>query len=152
MVLGRMYNYDDYPKRNKVLSKQYFSKALKYSLKNCRQSIGSACYDAAWLYDAGALSIKDKGKAKQFYAKVCRLDSLDGCLAMAAIYELSKDMKKVAELYRKTCDRYGAMCGYLAWLYQGGDRNLKKNPILAEKYFRKACEFGDEDACKEITP
>ena len=152
MVLGRIYNDDDYPKRNKALSKQYFSKALKYSLKNCTRNIGSACYNAAWLYDTDALGIKDKGKAKQFYVKACRLDSLDGCLAMATIYESSKDMKKAAELYRKICERDGGMCGYLAMLYQYGNGTLEKDLVLAEKYYRKACELGDDDSCKEIEP
>ncbi len=151
LVLGRMYNNNDYLTKNQVLAKQYFSKALKYSLKNCSQSIGSACDDAAWLYDTDVLGVKDKEKAKQFYAKACRLDSLDGCLSMAAIYESSRDMKKAVELYRKVCERYGGMCGYLATLYQYGDGNLKKDPVLAKKYYRKACELGDEAACKEIT-
>jgi TPR repeat protein len=152
LILGKMYNNDDYFTKNKVLSKQYFSKALKYSLKNCSQSISFACYNAAWLYDTDVLGIKDEEKAKQFYAKACRLDSLDGCLAMAAIYELSRDMKKAVELYRKVCERYGGMCGYLAVLYRYGDSNLEKDPVLAKKYYRKACELGNEKACKEITP
>ena len=151
MVLGRIYNSDDYPARNQVLTKQYFSKALKYSLKNCSQSIGTACYDAAWLYDTDVLGVAEKKKAKQFYAKACRLDSLSGCLSMAAIYQLS-DIKKAVEFYRKVCERYGEMCGYLALLYQYGDGNLKKDLILAKKYYRKSCELGDEDACKEIMP
>ena len=152
MVLGRMYNNDDYLKRNKLLAKQYFSKALKYSLKNCSQSIGSACYDAAWLYDTDVLGVKDKAKAKQFYAKSCRLDSLDGYIAMAAYLEVSRDMKKAAELYRKVCERYGEMCGYLAVLYRYGNGNLEKDLVLAQKYFRKACNLGEKDACKEVRP
>jgi len=150
MVLGRMYNNDDYPKRDQVLAKQYFSKALKYSLKNCTQSIGSACNDAAWLYSTDVLEVKDKEKAKQFYTKACILDSLDGCMSMAHYMKELKDMKKAVEFYRKVCERHGQECSYLAYLYEYGNGNLESDPDLAKKYYRKACELGEEMGCVGI--
>lgn len=93
MVLGAIYSNDKFAAKNKAVAKQYFSKALKYSLKNCNHGIGSACYYAALLHETDTLGVKNEKKANQFYKRACALNNLDGCMVSAVYFEASGDIK-----------------------------------------------------------
>lgn len=80
---------------------------------------------------------RDLRRAEDFFREGCALGDPESC---DAVHEL--------ELLQR-CDRYGAFaCAELARAHASGD-GMKRDRALAQRYYRKACLLGADDACRE---
>jgi hypothetical protein len=82
-------------------------------------------------------STRDLREAEGFFREGCALGDPESC---DGVHEL--------ELLQR-CDRYGAFaCAELARAHESGD-GMTRDRALAQRYYRKACLLGADDACRE---
>lgn len=142
-------------------------KALEYYKKACELGDGNACIVLAnmYYYEQGGVA-KDIKKANELYKKAatlyeksCEIGDIRACHILAAMYENGKgvqeDAKQAIKFYEKSCDLGNADdCFKIALMYEeakGIEKDLKKANefyIKALEGYKKACEFGDNEACK----
>ncbi len=115
------------------------------------QDIAFACGKLGLIYDgenSKGLIEKDEKKSEAYYQKACELQNNNACFMLAIIYESKQNMKKSIKYYTKLCERGAGSCQYIALLYDIGDDGIDRDPEKVKKYYQKACEYGDEDACR----
>lgn len=78
-------------------------------------------------------------------AKLIANDLSDGVRAYKA-----NNYAKAIEIFKKSCENKNAMaCGILGAMYESA-QSVSYDKELAKKYFIKACDLGDQDACEFI--
>lgn len=88
-------------------------------------------------YHAAEGPARDLRRAEGFYREGCALGDPESC---NGVHELELEQR---------CDRYGAFaCAELARSHATGD-GMKRDRALAQRYYRKACLLGSDDACRE---
>ncbi len=137
-------------KEGKVVKHNYAKakeddRVIKYR-RACDYGDGFACYDLAFLYERGSLVAKNDEKANQLYLRACRLNN-NACLAIATYYEAEDNPKEAIYYFDKACETNGKVCSHLAELYEAGKYGLDKDLEKAKKYYKKACDHGNKDAC-----
>ena len=91
----------------------------------------------AGLHFQGEGPARDHRRAEGFFRDGCALGDPESC---DGVHEL--------ELLQR-CDRYGAFaCAELARAHASGD-GMIRDRALAQRYYRKACLLGADDACRE---
>ncbi|MEP7123183.1 MAG: hypothetical protein ABJE95_19805 [Byssovorax sp.] len=79
---------------------------------------------------------RDLRRAESFYREGCSLGDEESC---NSVHELELEQR---------CDRYGAFaCAELAHAHETGD-GMTRDRALAQRYYRKACLLGADDACR----
>jgi hypothetical protein len=79
---------------------------------------------------------RDLRRAEAFYRDGCALGDAESC---DGVHELELEQR---------CDRYGAFaCAELARAHSTGD-GMKRDMALSQRYYRKACLLGADDACR----
>lgn len=73
-----------------------------------------ACFNAAALYDAGPLAIRDPAKAADYFTRLCNFGEPNSCLHLGNLYldgrGVAKDVPKARALYTLAC-RSGVKAG-----------------------------------------
>lgn len=74
----------------------------------CRkQNQPRACFNAAALYDAGPLAIRDPAKAADYYTRLCNYGDANSCLSLGNLFldgrGVEKDAHKAKELFTLAC-------------------------------------------------
>ena len=104
--------------------------------RGCEHENAFSCRLAGQHYQADAPG-RDLRRAEGFFREGCALGDPESC---DGVHEL--------ELLQR-CDRYGAFaCAELARAHASGD-GMKRDRALAQRYYRKACLLGADDACRE---
>jgi uncharacterized protein len=99
----------------------------------------------------------DKEKAWKYLTKSCDLKYGFACFSMGYQYVGGKSLGKrfqendikACMYYKKACDYNEALgCSYLGCYYNIGAEGIPKDRAIANEYFRKACELGDNGSCE----
>lgn len=160
--LGLMYHAGLGVRQNTQKAKNYYEKAC--NLKN-----GSGCSNLGYMYYMGQISSRDFKKAKIYYEKACNeLNNHLGCLNLGNLYYMGhgvkQSYKQAKKFIKKGCDlKLPEACAALKQIdnevdcisendvracYQSGEYFYNKLEFgNAKKFFRKACELGDENGC-----
>ena len=139
------------------LKKSDFENGARLFEKSCNDDKNAAgCYMAAFLGEQGLSHDDDGGGEKTFalYKKACDMGDMDGCTAVAAVYEgtilwqISQiDYEKAAALYEKACEGGVGEACVRAAAHGNGEYGGTKDPQKARKYYRLACDFKDAQGC-----
>jgi hypothetical protein len=104
--------------------------------RGCEDEDGVSCRLAGEAYQSDGPA-RDLRRAEGFFREGCALGDPASCDGVHAI-----------ELEQR-CDRYGAFaCAELARAHATGD-GMRRDAALAQRYYRKACLLGADDACRE---
>ncbi|MBZ7979910.1 sel1 repeat family protein [Campylobacter sp. RM12642] len=114
--------------------------------KACKNKNMQACYDLGFLYESGIGTKQNYTKAINLYTKACENNLYEACYAVGFMnaygIRTQQNKKKAIKFYTKSCNHnYAVGCYFLSFLYKD-----KK----AKEYLKKACDLGDERACKSI--
>jgi hypothetical protein len=104
--------------------------------RGCSDGEPVACRLAGRAYQIEGPS-RDLPRAQDFFREGCALGDPASC---DAVHELELEQR---------CDRYGTFaCAELARAHATGDGAIRDR-ALAQRYYRKACLLGSDDACRE---
>lgn len=147
---------DPYFEEYKVVKNQQGS-AAAYK-KGCDLNDAGACNNLAVNYRDGIGVEKNILLAKQYLTKACYdIEEGEGaaCLSLGYMYSEGKGIKadqiKARAIYQKGCDEFehAASCYNLAIMYEYGEGGAPDSK-LEKAYYKKACEYGDEDGCDAL--
>lgn len=104
--------------------------------RGCEHENAYSCRLAGMIYQQEGPT-RDLRRAEGFFREGCALGDPESC---DGVHEL--------ELLQR-CDRYGAFaCAELGRAHASGD-GMKRDQALSQRYYRKACLLGADDACRE---
>lgn len=97
---------------------------------------------------------KNESIALKYFNKACNGGDIDGCLNAGKYFEEGEDVRqdlfKAVEFYTKACDGGEAYaCMILANLYRDGKGTIKPDSSIAAGYYKKVCEKGYSEGCKQ---
>ena len=125
--------------------------AGKWLEKGCGGGDGAGCTAL------GKLTATDGPRALSLFEKGCSGGDVGGCAAAGAQYLGSgapgakRETLKARDFLSKACDGGdAASCASLGALYDAGDPQLPKQPILAEMMLRRGCVRGAVEACSGL--
>ena len=102
--------------------------------RGCEHEDAVSCRLAGRNYQQGGPA-RDLPRAEGFFREGCALGDPESC---DGVHELELEQR---------CDRYGAFaCSELARAHASGD-GMTRDMALAQRYYRKACLLGADDAC-----
>ena len=103
---------------------------------------------------AKSLGITDLPRSLALLEKACKGGDVTGCAVVGAQHlgtgapGARRDALKARDFLSRACDGGDAgSCGTLGALYDAGDPQLPKQPILAEMMLRRGCMRGAAEAC-----
>lgn len=124
------------------------------SIKHCNS--GKHCGVVAMIYER----VSDEQMAISYYKKAVRLGEYTHYYSLGKIYEKQEDYKNAKKNYEMACDIMDfdkvkkatkkAACRALAFIYEKGVEGVKQNKTKAKRYFNKACNLGDNEACDKL--
>jgi hypothetical protein len=135
--------------------------------KACKAGLDYACSSTGDAYAGGIGVERDGLKALELYGIACDRNSPIGCYRAGHLYEhgiLTKDEKKAADFYKKSCEMktadgtkpmYGSAkgCIYLGRLLERG-AGVTKDEVAAAAFYRKSCDpdekTGGVDGCVDL--
>ena len=134
-----------------------FSTAVPVFERACESGEAVACSHLGYMYENSIGVPENSAKRQVFYSKGC--DGGDGFACMklgierdvsCSVMKSASDCPVAVSLYAKSCDLgYAQGCQLLGTMYHRG-AGVDRDDVRAEALFRRACNAGDEVACKEI--
>ncbi len=117
----------------------------------CRAGDPPACRVlGARLHDGSERSAGDPSAARFYFERGCHLGEPSACALLGLYYMdglggLPRDGSRGEDIARRACDKHASGCVVLAVYYerQGDSRR-------ALEFRRRACDLGDENACKKL--
>jgi TPR repeat protein len=116
--------------------------------------MGCSGGDGAGCTALGKLSASDGARSLLLFEKGCSGGDVAGCAAAGAQHlgtgapGAKRETLRARDFLSKACDGGdAASCASLGALYDAGDPQLPKQPILAEMMLRRGCMRGAMDAC-----
>ncbi|MGB5505711.1 MAG: tetratricopeptide repeat protein [Sulfurovum sp.] len=128
--------------------------------KRCYKGSMIDCYNLALMYESGEGIRQSFYSAARLFRMVCNAGEpkdvyLQACYNLGFIYFLGKeagirqDFRQAITLFSKACSNgEQKSCYQLGMMYANGD-GTKQNYSTAKEYFRKACDLGHNDGCKD---
>lgn len=134
-----------------------FSSAVPVFERACEKGGAVACSHLGYMYENSIGVPENFAKKQAYYTKGC--DGGDGFACndlgiehdvRCSVMKSASDCPVAVSLYAKSCDLgYAQGCQLLGTMYHRG-AGVDRDDIRAEALFRRACNAGDEVACKEI--
>ena len=121
----------------------------------CDEGNMVGCFNLGVLHMKGISGAqKDESIALKYFRKACNGGDIDGCLNAGKYYEEGEDVRqdlfKAVAFYTKACDGEDAYaCMILANLYRDGKGAIKRDSTKAAGYYKKVCEKGYSEGCKQ---
>jgi uncharacterized protein len=143
------YFYGNFYKNGKAFE-QNFKKSAIYFEKACNAKFYKACVVIGEQYYSGKGVKKDKDKAITFQKIGCDNGNLESCYKLGTYYLDDKEYKKSISLFNKTCrENHKSSC------FKAGNQHLeglglKKNRVIATKFYKKGCKLKDGLSCRKI--
>lgn len=168
-LIGFLYHTGQGAKQDLTKSESYLKGACKKDKQFCpiaEAMFAAACEDgnqkmcvaAGDINSSLFYNIKDYAKAKEYYSKVCDEKAMskkqlnkveaEACDSLGVMHDRGQDPIRAFELYTKACDsNWSNACVNLGATYRYGNDPIQKNLMHAKKYYRKACDLGNEFGC-----
>jgi TPR repeat protein len=126
--------------------------AVKRFEKACGDADAIGCGLLGAAYESGEGVGKDEAKAVTFLQKGCEGGHDHSCGVVGRMLLAGrgapKDVAKGTDFLKRACDGgQSRACIDLAELYEGGSRDVAKNPITAKILYQRACFRGEARAC-----
>jgi hypothetical protein len=137
-----------------ILSRVYASH-LEENKRLCDEGNMVGCFNMGFMHMKGIRgAAKDEEKALQFFRKACKGGDIDGCLNAGKYFEeginVKQDYAKAKEFYIRACDGGEAYaCMLLGNFYRDGNATIERDSRKAAHYFKKVCEYGYSEGCKQ---
>lgn len=132
-----------------------YGEALKWYRVAEKSDVALAIYSIGYMYYQGHGVRQDYATARTYFRRAANGDNLLAQLYLADMYTAGKggeeDLDKARYWYQKAADRNSSWAQYkLGLFYYAGLGGLSKSKQLAGSYLRKACNQGQDDACKKV--
>ncbi|WP_263833737.1 tetratricopeptide repeat protein [Sulfurospirillum oryzae] len=125
-----------------------YAKAAELYEKACVLGDAFACESLAVLYENGKGVSEDLQQAVNYYDRACSGGAASSCAHLALLYEQDENYVSAAIYHQNGCDAGDAKeCSRIGTMYYYG-QGVSQREEQAAKLFKKACELGDEIACK----
>lgn len=136
----------------------------KYNVTACDMGNRAACHNAGRML-IGYSEIEapsfasDKKKGLEYLMQACHeLEFAVACADAGDAYEKGDgtkvDLKLSRDLQKRGCDDLEEPSSYacysLAYIYYYGNDSFKRDKKKSRRYFKKACDLGDEEACDYV--
>ena len=138
-----------------LLITESYASHFEENKRLCDEGNTIGCFNMGILYMKGIRgATKDEDKALKFFRKACNGGDIDGCLNAGKYFEDGKEVKqdylKAVEFYSKACDgREPYACMILGHIYRDGNGTIERDVMKAAAYFKKVCEYGYREGCKQ---
>ena len=122
----------------------------------CDEGNMVGCFNMGVMYMNGIRgAMKDEKKAYEYFTIACNGGDIDGCFNAGKYYEdgidVKKDFLKAVEFYTKACKGNEAYaCMILGNFYRDGKGVIETDSTKAANYYKKVCELGYSEGCKEF--
>jgi TPR repeat protein len=133
---------------------QNLSQALALFRRGCDIGDPQACGNAGLMYRNGEGAIRGPALARTFLQKACDGGIGTRCTVLGLLLEtgdevVTVDLPRAAQAYQRACDLNDARgCARLGGMYQDG-RGVREDRNRADALFRRACDIGTDDVCRE---
>ncbi len=133
-----------------------YAKAYELIQQACTADDFPSCSNLGFMIETGKGMSADPARAAQFYVKACSGGDLLGCGNLGVLLAEGRgvernDLTALPHLERACSDRVPEACRYQAIFYLEGRAGLPKSKKTSDYFRKKACEYGDELSCTELT-
>ena len=127
--------------------------ALKWYKKAAERGSAIAQLELGNIHNIGVLVEEDMEKAIYWYKLAGNNGNASAQVSLGSIYQygqgISRNYKEATKWYEMAAKQNNSFALYaLGIMYQIG--YVEKSEEKAQGYFKKACELGEEDACKRL--
>lgn len=145
---------DLFDKGNNAYQKGDYTQAAKFMKKICNRGDTSGCYNLGVLYRDGKGVKQSYIQAAKLFEKACNNGDLESCSSLGVAYGKGHGVKQsdtqAIKLWEKACNGNIAKgCYNLAILYDDAQNIDQNYDIIAQKYYKKACELEHQNACNK---
>ncbi|HUT78975.1 MAG TPA: tetratricopeptide repeat protein [Polyangia bacterium] len=126
----------------------------------CEDGNPQACYEAGMRSVFGVDGPEDLGQARGYFHRACRAGHVYACMNLGLLLEpkpgSATDPRKcrvfAVDTYDKACDQGHAEACYTAARLHDGLTiyTIPRDKDRSRKLFKRACDLGYQDACKQV--
>ena len=133
-----------------------YSAQYEDNIRLCDEGNMVACFNMGVMHMSGIRgAVQDEKKAFEYFSMACNGGDIDGCINAGKYYEDGKEIKqdylKAVDFYTKACDgREAYACMILGNFYRDGKGVIESDSTKAANYYKKVCELGYSEGCKEF--